>query len=189
MCGDPGDLVGVVEPAAGGAREEAWGKRVDSDSAGTPLGCEFAGEGDDPSFARAIAGHRVRSRLIMAAGEATFTITPAPRANMSRAASWVSAYRLTRLVSSSWRTRSSGSVSAGSEWAMPALLTRMSIRPKRSMAAVTNVWRSVGDRTSQRTACSQPDSQFDVGIVPARGQDDAGASRIEHANEALAEAG
>ena len=43
VCGDPGDLVGVVEPAAGGAGKEAWGERVDSDSARAPLECEFAG--------------------------------------------------------------------------------------------------------------------------------------------------
>jgi hypothetical protein len=59
MCRDPGDLVGVVEPAAGGAGEEAWGERVDSDSAGAPLGCEFAGEGEETGFACAIAGQRV----------------------------------------------------------------------------------------------------------------------------------
>jgi hypothetical protein len=59
MCRDPGDLVGVVELAAGGAGEEAWCERVDSDSAGAPLGCELAGEGDDPGFARAVAGQRI----------------------------------------------------------------------------------------------------------------------------------
>jgi len=40
-----------------------------------------------------------------------------------------------------------------------------------------------GERISQRR------SQFDVGVMPARGQNDARASRIEHASKALAEAG
>jgi hypothetical protein len=58
VCRDPCDLVGVVQPAAGGAGEEAWGERVDSDSGGAPSGGEFAGEGDDTGFARAVAGQR-----------------------------------------------------------------------------------------------------------------------------------
>jgi hypothetical protein len=53
--------VQFVQPAAGGAGEEAWGERVDSDSGGAPSGGEFAGEGDDTGWSSDLISSTVLS--------------------------------------------------------------------------------------------------------------------------------
>src|SRR5437868_130607 len=88
---------------------------------------------------------------MMPSMETMLTMVPRPASSIARPTSWLRAKAAVRLTSRTSPKRSGDSASAGSGVPTPALLTRMSTRPKRSSVEASSRSRSLASTTSHGT--------------------------------------